>query len=262
MVGDLSLLFVAHRRRILDQSRATFATVMKDPDFGEILGRRTGAADWTARLRDGAVAAQRGCLEAMAPDAYDVVVIDEVHHAAAPSYRALLEHLQPKELLGLTATPERMDGQDVTRWFGDRDRRGAAPVGGDRRRITSRRSSTSASTTTSTCRPLSGVEADIAPTISTRLFTGDDMRVNRLVQALERVLLDPGSMRALGFCVSVAHADFMAEIVLRARPPGRCSVCGRRERRSATPCFVAWSAATCDACSLSTCSEKASTFHR
>ena len=59
-------------------------------------------------------------IEKLSPDAFDVVVIDEVHHAAAPSYRALLEHLQPVELLGLTATPERMDGDDITRWFGHR----------------------------------------------------------------------------------------------------------------------------------------------
>jgi superfamily II DNA or RNA helicase len=48
------------------------------------------------------------------------VIVDEFHHAAAPSYRALLDHVLPKELLGLTATPERMDGQDVTEWFGGR----------------------------------------------------------------------------------------------------------------------------------------------
>ncbi len=59
-------------------------------------------------------------VESLDPDRYDVVIIDEVHHAAAPSYRALLEHLDPDELLGLTATPERMDGEDITRWFGSR----------------------------------------------------------------------------------------------------------------------------------------------
>ncbi len=48
------------------------------------------------------------------------MIIDEFHHAAAPSYRRLLEHLAPRELLGLTATPERMDEQDITEWFGGR----------------------------------------------------------------------------------------------------------------------------------------------
>ena len=58
--------------------------------------------------------------EAIEPGGFDVVIVDEFHHAEAPSYTALLEHLQPVELLGLTATPERMDGGDVTRWFGGR----------------------------------------------------------------------------------------------------------------------------------------------
>jgi len=51
---------------------------------------------------------------------FDVVVVDEFHHAAARSYRALLEHIQPVELLGLTATPERSDGLAVLDWFDGR----------------------------------------------------------------------------------------------------------------------------------------------
>ena len=53
-------------------------------------------------------------------DAYDIVVIDEFHHAEAATYRRLLDHLQPKELLGLTATPERADGVDVRSFFDGR----------------------------------------------------------------------------------------------------------------------------------------------
>ena len=81
--------------------------------------RRRAAAHRPPRLRHGAVATQRSG-RGPRPEAFEVVVIDEVHHAAAPSYRALLEHLRPIELLGLTATPERMDGEDITRWFGHR----------------------------------------------------------------------------------------------------------------------------------------------
>ncbi len=62
----------------------------------------------------------RAELDRLAPDAFDVVVVDEFHHAAAATYDRLLNHLQPKELLGLTATPERMDGMDVTEWFDHR----------------------------------------------------------------------------------------------------------------------------------------------
>ena len=53
-----------------------------------------------------------------AADFYDYIVVDEFHHAAAPTYQKLLEYYQPKILLGLTATPERMDGKSVLDYFG------------------------------------------------------------------------------------------------------------------------------------------------
>ena len=51
-------------------------------------------------------------------DRYEYVVVDEFHHAAAPSYERLLDHVRPRVLLGLTATPERADGLDSSRHFG------------------------------------------------------------------------------------------------------------------------------------------------
>ena len=205
---DLSLLFVAHRRRILDQSRATFATVLRDAEFGEILG--DGEQPRRGRHVFAMVQSVRNqAIEALPPDAYDVVIVDEVHHAAAASYRALLEHLRPRELLGLTATPERMDGQDITRWFGSRtavelrlweaiDDGHLAPFQyfGVHDEV-----------------DLSALEwrrGGYRTEDLERLYTGDDARVTRVLKGLERVLLDPGAMRALGFCVSVAHAEFMA----------------------------------------------------
>jgi HKD family nuclease len=115
---DLSLLFVAHRERILEQSRATFRAVLRDGSFGEIHGGGRMAAGrhvfaMIQSVSDEDVARLR-------PDDFDVVIVDEFHHAAAPSYRRLLDRLEPVELLGLTATPERMDAQDVTEFFGGR----------------------------------------------------------------------------------------------------------------------------------------------
>ena len=71
-------------------------------------------------VRDDPVAQSARRSRRSIPRYFDVVIVDEFHHAEAPSYAALLEHLKPAELLGLTATPERMDGGDVTRWFGGR----------------------------------------------------------------------------------------------------------------------------------------------
>ena len=107
--GMDTLLFVAHRDRILAQSQETFATVLGSPSFGEryvggdrpVVGRHVFASiqSLTSAMAKGLPSAH----------AFDVVIVDEVHHAAADTYARLLRHLRPKVLLGLTATPERSD---------------------------------------------------------------------------------------------------------------------------------------------------------
>jgi superfamily II DNA or RNA helicase/HKD family nuclease len=206
--GDLSLLFVAHREEILRQSLATYRAVLRDGSFGELHGGGRLAEEGRhvfAMVQS--LQAQR--LEQIAPDAFDVVVVDEFHHAKAATYDRLLKHLRPKELLGLTATPERLDGQDVTEWFDERiavelrlweaiDQGFLVPFqyfgvadGTDLSQLTWRR-------------------GGYAPEELSNLLTNDDLRVGKLLDALQRIVLDPGSMRALGFCVSKEHARYMA----------------------------------------------------
>ena len=228
----LSLLFVAHREQILRQSQATFAAVMKDPTFGEIHGgghRPQAGTQVFAMVQS----LQAAAVASIDPAAYDVVIVDEFHHAEAPSYTALLDHLAPAELLGLTATPERMDGQDVTAWFGGRiavelrvweaiDRGYLVPFQyfGVR--------------DTADLGDLAWRRGGYLPADLDRVFTGNDARSKRVVDALERYHADPGAMRALGFCVSVAHAEFMARKFEEAGLPAR-SITGQTpedERRS------------------------------
>jgi len=97
------LLFVAHREEILDQSLATFRHCVRDHTFGELWvgGQRPRKFDHVFASIQSLNAAGFGSLD---PGHFDVVIVDEFHHAAAPSYRALLEHVKPTELLGLTAT--------------------------------------------------------------------------------------------------------------------------------------------------------------
>jgi superfamily II DNA or RNA helicase len=116
--GDLSLLFVAHRDEILRQSLATYRAVLRREEFGEIHGggRIAEGRHVFAMIQS----LHEGKLGNIAPNASDVVVVDEFHHAAADSYDRLPNHVEPRELLGLTATPERLDGRDVTEWFGRR----------------------------------------------------------------------------------------------------------------------------------------------
>lgn len=114
------LLFVAHREEILKQSMYTFRAVLKDANFGEMFVgsykpesidnlfisiQTFNSQDFTAKTT---------------PEFYDYIIVDEFHHAAAPTYQKLLAYYQPRILLGLTATPERMDGKSVLPYFNNR----------------------------------------------------------------------------------------------------------------------------------------------
>ncbi|MDP8909150.1 MAG: DUF3427 domain-containing protein, partial [Chloroflexota bacterium] len=113
------LLFVAHREEILDQSIATFRYALRDASFGEkwVGGARPTRFDHVFASIQSLNASD---LSALPPDHFDVVIVDEFHHAAAASYTRLLDHLKPVELLGLTATPERSDGLPILHWFDNR----------------------------------------------------------------------------------------------------------------------------------------------
>jgi superfamily II DNA or RNA helicase len=114
-----SLLFIAHRREILQQSLRTYREVLGDANFGELYvdGRRPER--WEHVFASVQSLSAYGITDIPA-GSYRVVVIDEFHHAEAKTYRRILDHLNPRELLGLTATPERGDGLDVRSFFGGR----------------------------------------------------------------------------------------------------------------------------------------------
>nr|MCR5238314.1 DEAD/DEAH box helicase family protein [Lachnospiraceae bacterium] len=114
------LLFVAHREEILKQSIETFRGVLKDPNFGNL---------WVGRYKPESldylfVSIQtlnlKKLYDELDADYYDFIVVDEFHHAAAPIYKEPLEKFSSKILLGLTATPERMDGEDILHYFNNR----------------------------------------------------------------------------------------------------------------------------------------------
>jgi superfamily II DNA or RNA helicase len=203
------LLFVAHREEILEQSLAMFRHVMRDHTFGELWvgGARPTAFEHVFASIQSLTAAAR---EHLRPDHFDVVVVDEFHHAAATSYRFLMEELTPRQLLGLTATPERADGLPVLHWFGDRiaaelrlwdaiEQYRLVPFayygihdGVDLREVPWRR----------------GHGYDDAEL--TKVYTSDQAWVRFVFKQLESHVDDVATMRCLGFCVSVAHAQYMA----------------------------------------------------
>ena len=112
------VLFLAHRAEILRQAANTYRRIFSDATFGWFAGN---ASTLDAQFVFASV--QKLCrpehLQRIAPTDFHYVIVDEVHHSTADSYRRILEHLSPGFMLGLTATPERTDGADVLALFDD-----------------------------------------------------------------------------------------------------------------------------------------------
>ena len=212
------LLFVAHRKEILEQSLRTYREVLADHTFGELYVAGARPERWDHVFASVQSLQSYGVTNIPA-DIFSIVVIDEFHHAQAPTYRRLLDHLTPRELLGLTATPERADGIDVRAEFFDGrtatelrlwDALGkdllcpfhyfAIADGTDLRRISWTRGRYD--------------EGELS-----HVYTGNQARAAIVLQQLRQKVINPGAMRGLGFCVSVAHAHFMAQTFSAAGIP-------------------------------------------
>lgn len=206
--GYERLLFVAHRNEILQQSQEVFRLVLDDPAFGErfIAGERP--VHWDHVFAS--IQSLSRAIDQLNPTQFDVVIVDEFHHAEADTYGRLLEHLRPRVLVGLTATPERADGKEIVHWFENR--------------VASEMRLWEALDDGLLCpfhylgvgdgSDLRGVGFQRGRYVTSELegvLTGDHVRVQRILEAVREWVLDPTQMRALGFCVGIHHAKFMAE---------------------------------------------------
>ncbi len=112
--GKDKVLFIAHRGNILKKARESFAHVLGPVELEIFSGQKRqityGAKGVFAMIQ---TLGRKQNLEKFHPREFDYVVVDEFHHAMAKTYRKVIEYFQPDFLLGLTATPERMDGRDV-----------------------------------------------------------------------------------------------------------------------------------------------------
>ena len=119
------ILFTAHREEILRQSLHTYRSVLQDANFGTLwVGNEAPQTEADYAHLFVSISMFNSRFEALfsqlPADYYDYIVIDEAHHSQADSYRKLFSHFHPQLLIGLTATPERMDGKDLRPDFGGR----------------------------------------------------------------------------------------------------------------------------------------------
>ena len=196
------ILFVAHRDEILRQSRDVFRMVQPDADLGLFTGTEKNPG---ARIVFASVQTLAGRLEEFDPDEFDYIVVDEFHHAAARTYRRLIDHFRAAFLLGLTATPERLDGADLLALCGDNVVFECNLVDGIARGDLARFDYFGIA---------DNVDYTPIPWRSGR-FEAEALTDAVATQARAQQVLDEwrakGGGPTLGFCVTVRHADFMAE---------------------------------------------------
>ena len=206
------LLFVAHREEILKQSMYTFRDVLKDANFGEMLVgsykpesidnlfisiQTFNSQDFTAKTT---------------PEFYDYIIVDELHHAAAPTYRKLLSYYQPSILLGLTATPERMDGKSILSYFGNRIAAEIRlPEAIDRKLLCPFQYFGVTDTVDLDTLKWSAGGYDKSELTKIYTLSGAvaQRRADLVVASLLKYVTDIDDVKGLGFCVSIEHAEFM-----------------------------------------------------
>lgn len=213
---DPRLLFVAHRQEILKQSLRTYQDVLVDGNFGSLFTGGEVPRDWRHVFASVQSLSRPAALARLAPDHFDIVVIDEFHHATAATYRRVIDHFRPTELLGLTATPERMDGRNVQdEFFGGRIAAELRLWEALENELLSPFHYFGIADTTD-LESVTWKRGAYDTGELDNLLTGNHARARLIVAAVLEKVADPRSMRALGFCVSVRHAHFMADFFNRA----------------------------------------------
>ncbi len=212
--GLPKLLYIAHREEILKQARGAFRQVLRSGSFGDIVAGEANPGELNHLFCTVQSWNSKGFVK-LAPDHFDYVVLDEAHHSSANSYQALINHIKPKSLLGLTATPERADDHDIRNDFGG--------------------------TFTHEIRLPEAVERTLLapfhyfgiPDLEGLNFSGlewkrgrynqtalasmlgtNKTRAHWVLSQLERYVNNINHIRALGFCASIAHANFMADFCM------------------------------------------------
>jgi len=107
-----NVLFIAHREEILFQARQSFENIMPDKKYGIYNGKNKDS-DADAIFASIYTLSMKAHIEKFSPDEFDLIIVDEFHHAAAESYQRVLDYFKPEFLLGITATPDRNDNKDV-----------------------------------------------------------------------------------------------------------------------------------------------------
>ncbi len=224
--GRPRLMYVAHREEILVQAMRTYREVLRDPNFGEILagGRAIERHDHLFVTIDSVTS--RDLIVRVGSQYWHTVIVDECHRLAADRFHTFVTAVRPQILLGLTATPERSDGQPIGQYFDPR------PDGSPAVELRLWHA-----LDLQLLAPFEYYACDDITDFSQvpwerpgereaidNLVTGNEVRARLVVNEWRRLASNPLRSRALVFCVSVAHAEFMTDWLNRAGLPAACVV--------------------------------------
>ncbi len=211
--GEHRLLFIAHRQEILKQSRRTYRSVLQDANFGDVWvgdSRPQNGIDHLFISVQTFNSKFDSIFSNLPNNYYDYIVIDEAHHLVADSYRTVLNKFTPQLLVGLTATPERMDGESL---LPDFDNQISAeirlPKALDEGLLTPFQYLCISDDTDLTDEELMQGHRYVATKLTDKLCNKE--RVGLIVNKLQYYLPDEHKCRALGFCATKKHAQYMAE---------------------------------------------------
>ena len=224
--GRPRLLFVAHREEILRQTLRTYREVLRDPDFGDLLSGTHEPEQQHHLFATIDSVTSRDLVATLGPAYWHTVVVDECHRLAADRFDAFAGAVRPAVLLGLTATPERSDGKPLTPYFDYR------PDGSPAVELRLWHA-----LDLQLLAPFEYYACDDETDFSAvpwdqpgerealdRLVTANDARARLVVKEWMRLASAPTQSKALVFCVSVAHAEFMTDWLNRAGLPAACVV--------------------------------------
>jgi superfamily II DNA or RNA helicase/HKD family nuclease len=222
------LLFIAHRIQILKQAIATFRQVMRDPSFGELMDGDNEPTQYEHLFATITTVHRRGLATKLGADYWHVVIVDEAHHLPATTFDQFISSIKPAILLGLTATPERADGKSLNPYF-DCRHDGSPAVSLrlwdalDQQLLTPFEYYATADET-----DLRQIKWNRPEELSQldSLISSNTARSALVTNALRQYVSELSQLKGIAFCVSVAHAQFMADWFEKTGLPA-CSLTGK-----------------------------------
>lgn len=207
---EAKFLFIAHREEILKQARAAYRGVLRNNNFGELWVGGNTPTNYRQLFASVQTLNNKIAEINLSSNYYDYIVIDEVHHITASSYRAIIDYFCPTIMLGLTATPERHDGGDILADFGGVIAAEIRlPEAINRRHLCPFQYFGIDDDTDLRNIPWSRGRYDVSQL--TNVYTNNQSRIEKILLSLQEIITDLSKMRALAFCVSKEHAKYMSK---------------------------------------------------